>query len=240
MRMPRRLAVDSFPLLVAVFLFPFPSGAATGGVAGVVVDGQGRPVADAKVEMTRTSGGFPTSCGCSQDEEIYRARTGPPAGRFEVRSLAGFLVRAADRSPGLRSPDPEGSRRAGGRRGGDFGRLTLDAGRKLDGIVVDGEGRPLANTAIWIRGREPRLEGYPFLQRGPRQVTGADGKFSIPIEKGGSFEIYACRRDRSRFTWTLDGLPQPFRIVLPSSGHIPGRIVDPEGTPFRAPGFRRG
>ncbi len=235
MRMPRRLAVDSLPLLFAVFLLPLPSGAATGGVAGMVVDGKGKPVADARIELTRTPGGFPPSCGCSQDPEIYRARTGP-TGRFEVRGLpASWFELRIDHpafAPLIRKevvvPDAAGAV--------DLGRLTLNTGRKLDGIVIDGEGRPLANTAIWIRDSEPRPEGYPFIQRGPRQVTGADGKFSIPIEKVEGFEIYACRRDRSRFTWTLDELPQPLRIVLPSSGRVPGRIVDPEGHPV--PGAR--
>jgi protocatechuate 3,4-dioxygenase beta subunit len=227
--------------LLALILFSAAAGAAqltasvegrvveVGGVAGVVVDGKGRPVADARVEMTRTPGGFPSSCGCSQDQEIYRARTGS-AGRFEVRGLPAswFELRVdhPDFSPltlkGVVVPDAAGAV--------DLGRLTLDKGRKLDGIVVDGEGRPLANTAIWIRDRELR-EGDAFLQRGPRRVTGADGKFSIPVEKKRGLELYACRRDRSRFMWTLDGLPQPFRIVLPSSGRIPGRIVDPEGHP---------
>ena len=155
MRIPRSLAVDSLPmLLLAAFLFPFPSGAATGGVVGVVVDGKGRPVADAKIEMTRTPGGFPTVCGCSQDQEIYRARTGPD-GRFAVRGLtvSWFELRidhpafAPLTRKGVVVPDAAGAV--------DLGRLTLDTGRKLDGIVVDGEGRPLANTALWIGVRNP-------------------------------------------------------------------------------------
>ncbi len=229
MRMPRCLAADSLPLLLVAFLFPFPSGAATGGVVGLVVDGKGRPVADAKVEMTRTPAGFPPSCGCSQDEKIYRARTGP-AGRFEVRGLPASWFELRIDHPAFAPFTLKGVVVPDAARAADVGRLTLEIGRKFDGIVVDGEGRPLANTAIWIRGSEPR-EGYAFLQRGPRQVTGADGKFSIPVEKVGSFELYACRRDRSRFMWTLDDLAQPLRIILPSSGRIPGRIVDPEGHP---------
>lgn len=243
MRRPRCRTLQS--LLLAVLLVPSVSVSAFAkatddrglgtAVAGVVVDEKGRPVADAKVELTRNPGGSPSSCGCSQDPEIYRAHT-DPAGRFEVRSLPAswFELRVdhPDFAPltrkGIIVPDAAGAV--------DVGRLTLDKGRKLDGIVVDGEGRPLANTAIWIRGSDPWPEGYAFIQRGPRRVTGADGRFSIPIEKKETLDLYACRRDRSRFMQRLDDLAQPLRIVLPSSGRIPGRIVDPEGHPV--PGAR--
>jgi protocatechuate 3,4-dioxygenase beta subunit len=243
MRRPRCRTLQS--LLLAVLLVPSASvsafakaadGQGPGNrVVGVVVDEKGKPVADARIELTRTPGGFPSSCGCSQDPEIYRARTGP-AGRFEARGLPAswFELRIdhPDFAPLTRNavvvPDAAGAV--------DLGRLTLGKGRKLDGIVVDGEGRPLANTAIWIRGSDPRPEGYAFLQRGPRRVTGADGRFSIPIEKKETLDLYACRRDRSRFMQRLDDLAQPLRIVLPSSGRIPGRIVDPEGHPV--PGAR--
>jgi protocatechuate 3,4-dioxygenase beta subunit len=204
-------------------------------VAGVVVDEKGRPVADAKVELTRNPGGFPSSCGCSQDQEIYRARTGS-AGRFEVRGLPASWFELRVDHPAFAPLTREGIVVPDAAGAVDLGRLTLDKSRKLDGIVVDGEGRPLANTAIWIRGSDPWPEGYAFIQRGPRRVTGADGRFSIPLEKKEILDLYACRRDRSQFMQRLDELAQPLRIVLPSSGRVPGRVVDLEGHPV--PGAR--
>ena len=245
MRMQRRHDAGSLyfsPALLLCLCLCFASSAeaASGSVAkkdrsltGTVTDTAGRPVPEAKVELTRTPRGLPTCCRPSTDPEIYHAHT-DPTGRFEVRGLPAswfdLRIDHPDFAPltwnGIVVPDTAGAV--------DVGKLTLDAGRRLDGIVVDGEGRPLAGTAIWIRSSDLLLRGDPFIRRGPRQVTGADGRFSIHVEKQESFELYACRRDRSRFMEPLDDLPQPLRIVLPSSGRLPGRIVDPEGHPVPA------
>jgi Carboxypeptidase regulatory-like domain len=245
MRMPRRRDADILSFFLAILLFPCLSVAAISGlvtekdrsITGTITDLAGRPVRGAKVELTRTPGGLP-SCPCFRDEkqEIYHASTSP-TGRFEVRGLPAswfdLRIDHPDFAPltwrGIATPDAAGPV--------NLGRLVLDAGRKLEGIVVDGEGRPLANTAIWIRSAEPlwgkplQAEDSAFIRRGPRQVTGADGKFSIPHLEKTKVTLYACRRD-SRFMQPLDEpLPQPFRIVLPSFGRVPGRIVDPEGRP---------
>lgn len=246
MRMPRNRYAGGLSIFLAVLLCPYlsvaSSLAATSGlvagkdrsVTGTVTDLAGQPVREAKVELTRTPGGFP-SCPCCRDkeQEVYHARTSP-AGRFEVRGLPASWFELRIDHPDFAPLTLKGIATPDAARPVDLGRLALDIGRKLDGIVVDGEGRPLADTAIWIRSSEPfQAEGHPFIRRGPRQVTGADGKFSIPhLEKKGNFTLYACRRDRSQFTQELDEpLPRPLRIVLPSSGRIPGRIVDLEGRP---------
>lgn len=205
-------------------------------VTGTVVDGTGRPVPGAEIELVQTHGGFPTCCGSSPDqenEETHHARTGP-AGRFKVRGLPASWFDLRIDHPGFAPLTRKGIVVPDAAGAVDVGKLTLNAGRKVDGIVVDGEGRPRAGTAIWIRGMEPRPEGAPFIRRGPRQVTGADGRFSLHIEKKGIFEFYACGRDRSRsmqLVGTLDESPHPLRIVLPASGRMPGRVVDPEGHP---------
>jgi protocatechuate 3,4-dioxygenase beta subunit len=202
-------------------------------IIGTVTDPAGRPLPGAEVELTRALGGFPACCGSLQDQEhqeVYHART-DPTGRFEVRGLptSWFDLRidhpgfAPLTRNGIVVPDAAGAV--------DVGKLTLDAGRKIDGVVVDAEGRPRAGTAIWIRSMDRSSEGYPFLRRGPRQVTGADGRFSIHVEPKGLFELYACGRDRSRLIQVLDGTPHPLRIVLPASGRVPGRVVDSEGHP---------
>ncbi|HEY2292255.1 MAG TPA: carboxypeptidase-like regulatory domain-containing protein, partial [Thermoanaerobaculia bacterium] len=250
MRMQRRRAADSLSFLLSFLLCLGLSAAssaepASGPVAekdrsitGTVTDPAGRPLPGAEIELTRALGGFPACCGSLHDQEhqeAHHARTGP-TGRFEVRGLPASWfdprIDHPDFAPltrnGINVPDAAGAV--------DVGRLTLDAGRKVDGIVVDGEGRPRAGTAIWIRSTERGSEGYPFIRRGPRQVTGADGRFSIHVEPKGLFELYACGRDRSRLIQTLDETPNPLWIVLPASGHVPGRVVDPEGRPV--PGAR--
>jgi Carboxypeptidase regulatory-like domain len=251
MRRPRNRVVGSLSFL-AVLLCPClgvasspaaasrPVAGKDRSVTGTITDLAGRPVPGAQIELTRTPGGFPF-CLCFRDQkqEIYHTSTGP-TGRFEVRGLPAswfdLRIDHPDFAPltwrGIATLDAAGPV--------DLGRLVLDAGRKLEGIVADGDGRPLANIAIWIRsmgflwGEILQAEDSAFIRRGPRRVTGADGKFSIPhLEKTGNstLSLYACRRG-SRFMQPLaEPLPQPFRIVLPSLERVPGRVVDPEGRP---------
>ena len=229
----RRLA--AFLLLSAVLLVRAAPGLCAGTeVVGVVVDAAGRPVPGAEVELTRALRELELgSSKPPRDQKLYRARTGS-AGRFEIRGVPASWLKLRIEHPDFVPLTREGIR--GKDSGGpvDLGKLTLEAGKTVAGIVVDEKGVPLAGTALWIReaagsGSEDRA----LLQRGPRQVTGPDGRFSIPHlpEKSG-FLLYACRRDRSQFQQDLDRpLPEPFRIVLPSSGRVPGRVTDSDGHP---------
>jgi len=205
-------------------------------VTGTVTDSLGKPVPGAEVELTR----FPReedrwSQLSPPDQGLYRART-DPAGRFEVRDLPAAWFDLRVEHPDFVPLKREGVVVEDGPGRVDLGRLSLQAGRTVAGIVVDDKGLPLANTAIWVReDARSAAEDHAFLQQGPRQVTGPDGRFKIPhlTEEKAGLLLYACRRDRSQFQQDLDQpLREPFRIVLPSSERLTGRVVDPDGCPI--------
>jgi len=203
-------------------------------VTGRITDAVGRPVRGAEVELTR----FPRdldrwSQSSAPDQGLYRART-DAAGHFEVRDLPATWLDLRVEHPDFVPLKREGIVVEAGTGRLDLGRLSLKAGRTVAGIVVDDKGLPLAGTAIWVRvDARSAAEDNAFRQRGPRQVTGPDGRFAIPhLPENEGFLLYACRHDRSQFQQDLDPpLAEPLRIVLPSSGRLPGRIVDPDGHP---------
>jgi hypothetical protein len=60
--------------------------------------------------------------------------------------------------------------------------LVLDPGRAIRGRVVDGQGEPVENLAVAIRGERPVETMAPLASRG--LVTDADGRFAALAEEG--------------------------------------------------------
>lgn len=224
-------------LLLLVFRVA-PGFSAGAGIVGLVVDGAGKPVPGAEVELTRYSpeeNRWPLPSPA--DQGLYRART-DAAGRFEVRDLPASWFDLRIEHPDFAPLKREGIVVEAGSGRVDLGRLALKTGRTVAGIVVDDKGLPLAGTEIWVReDARSAAQDRAFHDRGPRQVTGPDGRFSVPHladEKEGLL-LYACRPDRSQFKQDLDQpLPEPFQIVLPASRRLSGRVVDADGRPVPA------
>lgn len=210
-------------------------------LTGLVVDGEGRPVHGAEIELKRTPGRNTGSVLVSSLEGLdsHRARTGPE-GRFEVRDLPAswFQLRiehpdfASHQRQGIIIPEEAGPV--------DAGTFTLEAGLTVEGVVVDSQGRPLPDTALWLRpgdGIDHRPgDGidHVFLKRGPRQITGPDGRFSIShLESEREWTLYACRQGYPEVALSLaKAAPGPLRIELASATRLTGRVVDPDGHPI--------
>ncbi|HEY9423090.1 MAG TPA: carboxypeptidase-like regulatory domain-containing protein, partial [Thermoanaerobaculia bacterium] len=203
-------------------------------LTGLVTDEQGRPVDGAEVELTRTRGGQGLYGLPEEGAGFYRACTGPD-GRFEVRGLPTdwFAIRIEhpDFAPliktGLGVPDGLGPQ--------ETGTLVLQAGRRLEGIVVDPQGQPLPQTKLWLREpRAPREMEDLFPQRRPLQVTGTDGRFFIPhLQERKGQTLYACRKGLVAYELKLGEIPaEPLRIVLGVSPRLSGRVMDEAGAPI--------
>src|SRR5262249_23666349 len=56
--------------------------------------------------------------------------------------------------------------------------LAVTGGPRLEGVVVDDRGTPVAGAGVWISPRQPGLSGLP-LDDWIAATTGADGRFAI-------------------------------------------------------------
>lgn len=94
-----------------------------------------------------------------------------------------------------------------------------------DGRVVDPAGKPLRNVRVW-----PASVDEQGLAKGPRAVTGPDGRFEIPERiLDPEVELSVCLDgyvpERVRPAW-LDG-----PVVLRPASRITGKVTDPAGRP---------
>jgi len=162
-------------------------------LSGRVVDAGGRPVVGASGRLDADRGGFPRPR--SRDpRSTFRSGSD---GRFELKRLAPadgarVTVRHADHQPrtlaGLRLE-------AGKTR---TVRLVLDPGLTLQGVVIDGEDRPVAGVEIVTRpapgGRRLRAGRIaPAFDSADshRVPTGADGRFAVRGLAAGAYSLVA-------------------------------------------------
>lgn len=195
--------------------------------SGRITGADGRPVAGAGVELVRSS---------APREPGPRATTGPD-GRFIVSGISPgvYVLRTAHpKHPRLEQKGveiPEGNPKV------DLGGFALSKPQKVEGQVVDQEGRPLAGVRI-LQDRSGPLE----ISAAP--VTGPDGRFVLPevvfgrltLCKEGYDSAWGPMISPSRTSQlsriVLRPAPQPFRVS--------GRIVDGEGRPVDGARVRSG
>lgn len=106
--------------------------------------------------------------------------------------------------------------------------LTLPAGLRVRGRVVDEGGRPLADAAVWVR-------RYPYATDDPVAHSGPDGRFHV-----GGLSVRAVlevRKDGYRIAWTdvLGAAPDGGHDVLvrlrAGGARLEGIVVGPDGEP---------
>ncbi len=150
--------------------------AADAGLRGRVVDGDGNPVAGARLLLLRqTPDGVVTSQSASD-----------PAGRFAFNALAegeqadlevraeGFVTTLL---PGLASAS----------EGGPL-EIVLAAGIRLSGLVLDADGQPVAGALVSAVAGSGEGAGQPRLS-----ATDADGRFDIAELPAGELSLRARR-----------------------------------------------
>jgi len=96
--------------------------------------------------------------------------------------------------------------------------IHLEAGVDVEGVVVDGEGRPVAAARVRVVpvGNDPSRWGPPARAR-----TGADGRFTLRRIPPGSYTFRAFKRREHS---------DPVRVAVPAAGKLDHvRLVLPRG-----------
>lgn len=195
-------------------------------VRGLVLDGDGRPVAAAEVRIERSlwegvSETHPVN-KVRADRGLYRAITGPE-GRFEVADLPMPVLDLEIRGSGFAPFVQEGVRMTGPREVIDLGSFRLRPGAAVQGLVVDPRGRPVPGAAVW-RGAEAEA---------PAAESGSDGRFVLrDLDPQETLQLFVCRSGFLSEAIQLEAsTPEIARIELQPGARIAGRVVAPDGTP---------
>lgn len=209
-------------------------------VAGAVRDRGGRPVAGASVWLEEDRGGAPPG--------LRRVLRGEPAattgedGRFRVADLEpGRRIHLAARKEGfvpamvrgVEAPTREPVS------------LVLDPASRVSGLVVTGEGQPVAGAQVELAGAEPPpgVAGVPRRSSDDSRsaVTEADGRFTLDEVAPGAFEVRATAEGyqpaKPVALEVVSGKPvEGVRLVLAPGATLEGLITDRGGHPV--PGTR--
>ncbi len=194
-------------------------------IGGRVVDGHGRPVGGAHVELLvdQPIAGTPERYAAGPSlttaaDGTWAFADGPPLeGGIEV--AAWDYRHATDGNLDFHSPQTDALR-------DETATVVLDDGRPVTGVVTGPDGKPLA-------GAEVSAGAQVSSFRLPPEVTGADGRFA-----------YAVGRDRDLVLTvsatgfapdlrqvTAGGGPAHFDVRLAPSRPAVGTVLDPDGRP---------
>ncbi|HLQ36482.1 MAG TPA: carboxypeptidase-like regulatory domain-containing protein [Planctomycetota bacterium] len=201
-----------------------------GSVRGRVVDGDGRARSDAYVAATAREYGM--------DEDWLRA-TMAGDGSFLIdgvdseRSYA-LLVRA--RGPSGRTMllphTPETGEVL------DLGDIAVTAGGTLEGVVVGQDGLPLLAGVSIVKSDDGTQQESATLLTERGTESDASGRFCFAGLDAGVYDLHACVRGRmwshvQRGVELTDGAVREVRITVDLGLSIRGRILQPDGQPFR-------
>ena len=186
-------------------------------VTGVVVDGDGRPMADARITA------FP-NVGPTQPFSLAIDTRTDAEGGFRVL-LTRSLYFAEVTKDGLTSGTF--SLYAGLAEKGPV-RVTLKKGGRIAGTVVRrADGRPVGGATVWL-----------YSRRGTK--TDAQGRFELaPVERGdGGLMVLAAGLASRYVEVNLSGRDScQVRVEMPPGFSVRGKVVDPRGQPIAGAGM---
>jgi len=202
-------------------------------VEGLVVDGNGAPVAGARVGVQDPW----------WEEWSGAAVPAGPDGAFRLAAVPTGDLRLLARGPGgLRGSSNRLMVRDGEALRGV--RITTGPGAVLAGTVLGEDGTPVpgARVSVHVGGVV-----FPGQQKDPGRVAwlrasgkvhpvGPEGGFRIEGLGGGTWTVHATAPGRSPVFRTVDGVRpgtvvEDLRLVLPAGATLSGRILDPAGSP---------
>ena len=194
-----------------------------GVIEGRVVDPEGRPVEDARIQarVELRDNEDPGSSEAREEETRTSAE-----GRFRLRRLTGGMqyrltVDKAGFAPASRLVEAASARSAAPTE------VVLRKSRVLAGRIVDEEGRPVAGADVWVRG--------PGLRTSVR--SGRDGEFAFLDLLAGMYGLAAWRQDFAPVVVVQLEIPEEEArvdlgtLTLRKAVLLEGRIVDSQGSP---------
>ncbi|HSN85637.1 MAG TPA: carboxypeptidase-like regulatory domain-containing protein, partial [Thermoanaerobaculia bacterium] len=192
------------------------------GLAGVVVDGQGHPLAGAEVRtsVNETRQGSDWSQPVATDS----------AGRFLIPNLTAGVVDVRVTHPGF-APAIRTAM-----AGEPSLRVVLRPGHTAFGSVEDEDEKPLAGVAVELKRTEDPTVSAITDRWIYRTTTGCDGSFELANLPAGSFTLLLDSPDFGR-GWSQVTIPEEEERVdlgsfWPEHPRVTGRVVDPQGKPI--------
>ncbi len=178
------------------------------------VDPSGRPVAAVAVclqEMERLSPGYNQRC----------AVTGTDGDAFFSGITPGELKLTTDRG------NEQSAQLRSEQTGPLEATLTISAGARIAGRVVDRNGRVVAGARIRLRDYEGSIAGLPVA------TTGRQGTFTLDhVAEGSWITAYATGHASSHgYRVETAGHGEPTLALRGPAGIIRGRVLDPRGRP---------
>ncbi len=203
------------------------------GASGVVVDAGGRPVSGAEVVFRPAASGA--------DDPFQVVLQAPAAtvvssgdGRFAASGLAAAAYDVTASRPGFAPTTVKRVEFGAGKA--DAGRLVLEPGVTVDGVVVDAAGQPVPDVRISVDAADDRAAALHRTMTGaePDAVTGPDGRFVVRDRRRGErVNVTAKREGYAEKTVPSIALPPdgPVKLALDASSRVSGRVLDPDGRP---------
>lgn len=198
-------------------------------VQGVVVDGEGQPVPNATIVLSRVG----------SMNEGRPVTTSDAQGRFTIRTIPSNRMRSVGaRAPGF-APSPMVMLISGAKERPQL-RLVLDQpGGRVEGLVLDPRGEPVRGALVEVGTSEfhqfPTEEGRTATKAGPIQTrSDASGRFSVagvfPGENTVSIRSKRWAPWRGQADVVAGGVYKlEARLVVPVT--VRGRILDAQGQP---------
>ncbi len=210
------------------------------GIAGKVVDEDGRPVAGADLITS-----IQPTTRIMSNPSAYRSggldRSGE-SGRFRLGNLLpGFSYDLKVTRRGFAPLKMELPAREPGQPGAEM-TIVLRSGRLAFGMVVDGGRQPVAGAGVTLQPGMPAGLGARLRQaRNPEKFEGktdASGRFEIQSLPAGSFDLVV--RGRGFAPLTVPGLVVPEgkgrtdlgTVMLAPGVAVRGKVTDPKGNPI--------
>lgn len=193
------------------------------GIAGRVVDAEGKPVAEARVVAISASEPFPVV-----DARRDGVLTGADGG-FQIPAVAAgtWRLTASHTRYGPTTSSPitvDGTRAQTGIE------LVLEPGGTVEGKVVDTDGKPVASAEVRVV-----VRGELFWRARRQALTGSDGTFAVTALPRRAMDVVASHDSGASAITGADLSGKDARIdvtlTLDVRGVIAGVVVDKAGQP---------
>lgn len=163
-----------------------------------------------------------------------------PGGTVALRGSQAEILGIVGGAPGYLSSTPLSFTLLDDGRPGPT--LALARAAEIEGVVVDGNGRPIEGAELSVEVRRPpgemRIEIGGGGNRLPRAQSDALGRFVLgPLDAAQNYTVETVAEGYARRKSEVGGLDprdpgEPLRIALGRGERLRGSVVDPAGTPI--------